>query len=206
MLSLATDIFRARIASRVGGACGVSVWLMPKESPHEIQADDDHLMTSPRLSRRTASPVRVSLSAVRGGDIDGAWWPRAAKMARELPDLIEAVLPTIGEVVDINVNWSANSPVQELSTMAPDIAAKIRGNAPHHRLMFLVGRSAVTKLLVIPVMTAPALALMVLRQAGQRVIPELDCGSKEFEAADRVMCAARAESASWDASRRAAGR
>lgn len=126
-------------------------------------------------------------------------------MARELPELIEAIFPAVGEIVDISVNWSANSPAPVLSTMSPDIAAKITANAPHHRLMFLVGSSTVTKLLVIPVMTAPALALMVLRQAGRRDIPELDCGTKEFEAADRVMCAARAESASWDASRRAAG-
>jgi len=179
---------------------------MPKEPSHEVQAEEANLMTSPRLSRRTASPVRVSLSADRGGDIDGAWWPRTATMARELPDLIEAVFPTLGEIIDISVNWSANSPTPVLSTMAPEIAARIGGNAPHHRLMFLVGRSVVTKLLVIPAMTAPALAIMVLRQAGRRGIPELDCGTKEFEAADRVMCAARAESASWDASRPAAGR
>ncbi|MGV0991551.1 MAG: DUF5994 family protein [Mycobacterium sp.] len=153
-----------------------------------------------------ASPVRVSLSTDRGGDIDGAWWPRSAAMARELPDLIEAVFPTLGEIVDIGINWSAGSPTPVLSTMSPDIAAKIRGSAPHHRLMFLVGRSAVTKLLVIPAMTAPALALMVLRQAAQRGVAELDCGTREFEAADRVICAARAESASWAATRSAAGR
>lgn len=163
-------------------------------------------MTSPRLSRRTASPVRVSLSADRGGDIDGAWWPRTSAMARELPDLMEAVFPTLGEIIDISINWSANSPTPVLSTMSPDIAAKIGGRAPHHRLMFLTGASALTKLLIIPTMTAPALALMVLRQAAHRDFPELDSGSKEFEAADRVMCAARAESASWQAARTASGR
>lgn len=163
-------------------------------------------MTAPRGSRRTASPVRVSLSAARGGDIDGAWWPRSAAMARELPDLIEAVFPTLGEIVDISINWSAHSPTPVLSTMSPDIAAKIGGQTPRHRLMYLVGGSAVTKLLVIPPMTAPALALMVLRQAAHRGVPELDCDSREFEAADRVVCAARAESASWEATRAAAGR
>lgn len=127
-------------------------------------------------------------------------------MARELPDLIEAVFPMLGEIIDISINWSANSPTPVLSTMSPDIAAKIGGQTPRHRLMYLVSPGAVTKLLVIPTMTAPALALMVLRQAAQRGVAELDCGSKEFEAADRVMCAARAESASWEASRAAAGR
>lgn len=125
-------------------------------------------------------------------------------MARELPDLIEAVFPALGEIVDISINWSANSPTPVLSTMSPDIAARIGGQTPRHRLMYLIGRSAVTKLLVIPPMTAPTLALMVLRQAAQLGVPELDCDSREFEAADRVMCAARAESASWEAARVAA--
>ena len=163
-------------------------------------------MTSARGSRRTASPVRVSLSSDRGGDIDGAWWPRSAAMARELPDLIEAVFPTLGEILDISINWSAHSPTPVLSTMSPDIAAKIGGQSPRHRLMYLIGRSAVTKLLVIPSMTAPALAVAVLRQAAQRGVPELDCDTKEFEAAGRVMSAARAESASWEAARAAEGR
>ena len=169
---------------------------MPKEPPYEVR-----LMTSPRISRRMASPVRVSLSATRGGDIDGAWWPRSAAMARELPDLVEALRPTLGDIVDISINWSANSPMPVLSTMSPDIAARIRGNAPHHRLMFLVGQSVVTKLLVIPAMTSPALAVMVLRHAAQRGMPELDGETREFQAADRVMCAARTESASWAAAR-----
>ena len=93
---------------------------MPKEPPYEVR-----LMTSPRISRRMASPVRVSLSVNRGGDIDGAWWPRSAAMARELPDLVEALRPTLGDIVDISINWSANSPTPVLSTMSPDIAAKI---------------------------------------------------------------------------------
>lgn len=162
-------------------------------------------MTSPRPSRRTASPVRVSLSAERGGDIDGAWWPRSASMARELPDLIEALFPTLGEIVDISINWSAGSPTPVLSTMSPEFAAKLGARGPRHRLMFLVGDSVVTKLLVIPSMTSPALAHMLLRQAAQRSIAEVDCGSREFKSADRVISAARAESASWEAAR-AAGR
>ena len=62
-------------------------------------------MTAPRRSRRTASPVRVSLSGTLGGEIDGAWWPRTGSMVRELPDLVEALFPALGEVVDISLNW-----------------------------------------------------------------------------------------------------
>lgn len=158
-----------------------------------------------RTSRRVASPVRVSLAGVLGGYIDGAWWPRTAAMARELPDLVEALYPTLGEVVGIDINWTAHSPTPVLSTMSPDVAAKIGRNTPNHRLMVLSGRSAVISLLVVPSMTAPPLAMMVLRRAAERRIPDSEKTSKEFQAADRVMRAAQAESASWGIQRAGAG-
>lgn len=152
-------------------------------------------------SRRTASPVRLSLRDARGGDIDGAWWPDNTSIARQLPNLIQALHPTLGEIVDIDINWSANSPTPILSTMSPDVAAKLAGSAPQHRLMFLTSRCAVTKLLVVPAMTSSPLALMVLRQAGDRHIPEPEHASREYQAAERVLCAARSESALWAATR-----
>ena len=152
-------------------------------------------------SRRVASPVRVALAGVLGGDIDGAWWPRTAAMARELPDLVEALHPALGEVLGIDINWSAYSPTPVLSTMSPDMAAKIGRNSPHHRLMVLAGRSAVISLLVVPSMTAPPLAMMVLRRAAERRIDDSEKASKEFQAAERVMRSAQAESASWTSAR-----
>jgi hypothetical protein len=118
-------------------------------------------------------------------------------MARELPDLVEALYPTLGEVVGIDINWSAHSPSPVLSTMAPDVAAKIGRSTPNHRLMVLSGHSVVINLLVVPSMTAPPLAMMVLRRAAERRIADSEKTSKEFQAADRVMRAAQAESALW---------
>lgn len=158
-------------------------------------------VSSKRASRRVSSPVRVSLASVLGGHIDGAWWPRTAAMARELPDLVEALYPTLGDVVGIDINWSAYSPTPVLSTMSPDIAAKIGRAAPHHRLMVLAGGSAVISLLVVPSMTSAPLAMMVLRRAAERRIDDSERASKEFQAADRVMRAAEAESAVWAAVR-----
>lgn len=160
-------------------------------------------LSAKRSSRRMASPVRVSLAGVLGGHIDGAWWPRSAAMARELPDLVEALYPALGDVIGIDINWSAHSPTPVLSTMSPDVAAKISRTTPHHRLMVLAGSSAVISLLVVPSMTAPPLAMMVLRRAAERRIPDSEKGSKEFQAADRVMRAAQAESAAWTAVRSA---
>lgn len=156
-----------------------------------------------RNSRRTASPVRVSLAGVLGGSIDGAWWPRTAAMARELPDLIDALRPALGEISGIDLNWSAHSPTPVLSTMSPDVASRITRNAPHHRLMVLASPSAVVSLLVVPSMTAPALAMMVLRRAADRRISDTDKSSREYQAADRVMRAAEAESVLWAEARAA---
>ena len=156
-----------------------------------------------RNSRRMASPVRVSLAGVLGGHIDGAWWPRTAAMARELPDLIEALRPALGEITGIDLNWSAHSPTPVLSTMSPDVAGRIARNTPRQRLMVLASPSAVVSLLVVPSMTAPALAMMVLRCAADRQIADSEKTSKEYQAADRVLRAAQAESAMWAAIRTA---
>jgi len=49
----------------------------------------------------------------------------------------------------------------------------------------------------VPSMTTPALAMMVLRCAADRRIAEAEKVTKEFQAADRVVRAAEAESAAW---------
>lgn len=118
-------------------------------------------------------------------------------MVRELPDLVEALFPALGEVVDISLNWSAGSVTPVLSTMAPATAARIGWNAPRHRLMSLVGSGATARILVVPAVTSAALAVMVLRQAAARHIPEVDFGTPAYDAAERVIRAARADSAAW---------
>lgn len=158
-------------------------------------------MSASRNSRRTASPVRLSLAAVLGGEIDGAWWPRTGSMVRELPDLVEALRPALGEVADISLNWSAGSVTPMMSTMTVAATAKIGVNAPRHRLMAFRGQNADTRLLVVPAVTPAALALMVLRYAGARLISEQDRASSVYERADRIVRAARADSSSWDAER-----
>lgn len=156
-----------------------------------------------RNSRRMASPVRVSLAGVLGGHIDGAWWPRTAAIARELPDLIDAVRPALGEITGIDLNWAAHSPTPVLSTMSPEVAGRAARSAPHHRLMALAGPRASVSLIIVPSMTSPALAMMVLRCAGGRQIAESEKTSKEYQAADLVMRSAQSESARWAAARAA---
>lgn len=154
-------------------------------------------------SRRTTSPVRVALSSDRGGDIDGAWWPRSISIARELPELIQALHPSLGDIVDIDINWSASSPTPTLSTMSTSVVTSIGVAKPRLRLMFLTGQCALTKLLVVPSLTPPPLALMVLRQAAARGIPDAAEANKDFQAAKQVLHAARSESSAWAATRAA---
>ena len=139
----------------------------------------------------------MALASTLSGGLDGAWWPRTGTMVRELPDLIDALQPSLGEIVDISINWSAGSATPVLSTMTPDMAARLRPNGCSHRLMSIVGRTAGTRLLVVPAITPAPLAQMVLRQAADRHVPEVECGTPIYEAAGRVVCAARAASAAW---------
>lgn len=153
-------------------------------------------MTKPRRSRRTSSPVRLSLAASLTGGLDGAWWPRTGTMVSELPELIDALYPALGEIAEIKVNWSAASTAPVLGPMA-QAAATISGHTPCHRLMSLTGSIAVTRILVVPATTPAALAVMVLRQAADRHLPEVECDTPGYQAAERVIRAARADSTAW---------
>ena len=150
----------------------------------------------PSASRRRATPVRLGLASTLGGELDGAWWPHTSTMVRELPDLVEALHPAMGEVLDISINWALGSATPILSTSA--LGGKIVAGGPRYRLMAFRSGSARARLLVVPPMTSAPLALMVLRRATDRHIPEMDRGSSAYEAADRVLRASRAESQLWD--------
>lgn len=135
--------------------------------------------------------MRVSLADKLGSDIDGAWWPLTRRLGRELPDLVEALRPAIGEVVDIQLNWLAESRTPVLSTMSPAAAAQMGWSATQQRLMSLTGRTAFTRILVIPAMTPEPLALMLLRQAAGKPTLETECNSAVFDAAERILRAAK---------------
>lgn len=57
-------------------------------------------------ARRQASPVRLTLASRLGNEIDGAWWPRTELISRELPELVSILEIRLGQIIDINVNWS----------------------------------------------------------------------------------------------------
>lgn len=147
--------------------------------------------------RRSACPVRIALATSLGGDIDGAWWPRAASVAAELPELVEALHRPLGEIVDIRVNWSATDRTPDLSSMTSYAMSMPGWRHSRQRLMVISGRRARVKLLVVPHLTSSALGLMVLRLAASMPIPDAQRLSAAYKTADCLVRAAHAESASW---------
>jgi Family of unknown function (DUF5994) len=135
--------------------------------------------------RRAPSPVRLTLASGLGNDIDGAWWPRTGLISRELPGLVSILEVRLGQVIDINVNWSAlqNQPNLDWGLW--------RGVNPH--VMTVVGREDQAKLLIVPYRTGTALAVMVLRLAAALPIELAHRDSRSFQTAECVVRAARGE-------------
>jgi hypothetical protein len=141
------------------------------------------------LGQRTASPVRLTLASHLGHDIDGAWWPHTAKVARELPELVGVLHKPLGQVIQIRVNWSSAESSPDLNWHGWE--------ARHQRLMVITGRNARVNLLVVPHLTSLALAVMVMRQAAGLRIDPAHRETRAFHTAVCVVSAARAESALW---------
>lgn len=152
-------------------------------------------MNSAAPARRLASPVRLALAMKLGGDLDGAWWPHTASIARELPELIEALSARLGDVTDINVNWSALDGSPVLDPYNRVTTADSGRVLSRQRLMMVTGSSASARLLVIPSRTSMSLAVMVLRQAAALPITSTERDTQAFRTADDIVCAASAESA-----------
>lgn len=132
--------------------------------------------------RRSANPIRVSVSHELGGDIDGAWWPRVDRMTNELPNLVAALAPLLGDITSINVNWP---PLQR----PPDFNWPGWEHKPQH-VMTVNGEEARVNLLIIPYATYSGLALMVLRRAAGLPITPADRDKPAYLTAGSILQAA----------------
>jgi hypothetical protein len=122
-----------------------------------------------------------------GRDIDGAWWPRADRITNELPTLVAALTPLLGDVASINVNWS---PLQR----PPDLNWPGWERRRQH-VMTVCGAHARANLLVISYATHTALALMVMRCAADLPIEAADRNKPAFVTAGSVLRAAQQQRA-----------
>lgn len=155
--------------------------------------DHSSAMNSAVRGRRLSSPVRLALAMQLGNDLDGAWWPHTASVARELPELVEALSTRLGQIIDISVNWSSleGSPILDPQNRA---SPADHGRVICHRLMLVRGSQASANLLVVPCRTSSALAVMVLRQAAALAVIPAMREAQVFQTADDIVRAARAES------------
>jgi hypothetical protein len=141
-------------------------------------------VTSPP-SRRTASPVRLTLCSELGRRVDGAWWPHSNRLAGELPELVAVLHGRLGEVVDISVNWS-------MSENLPDLNSRHWQNK-HQHLMAITGRDCTANLLVIPSLTPGTLAGLLLRIAAGLPLSAAHQAAPLFRTAAEIVEAARSD-------------
>ena len=150
-------------------------------------------------ARRCASPVRLTLNAALGADIDGAWWPRSSALARELPELIEALHPVLGEVADIKLNWSATAQSTTRQPLSAGSMTLLGWSDRRVRLMRVAGQAESVTLLVVPSSANAALGRTVLRLAAAMPVAASDMNSPVLQTATTVLQTARAESSLWAA-------
>lgn len=122
-----------------------------------------------------------------GGDIDGAWWPRADRIANELPGLIAALTPRLGEITAINVNWPQLQ-------RPPDFNWPGWEQRTQHVITFNGGEACIN-LLVVSYATHTGLALMVLRCAAGLGIDPIDRTKPVYLTADSILHIARRQRA-----------
>ena len=148
------------------------------------------------LNRRLSSPVRFTLASELGDGLDGAWWPHTASIARELPDLIEALRERLGQIIDIGLNWSPLEGVPDLDLLnRRGVAATPGRETRRFRVMTLTGSDARANLLVVPCRTSTALAIMLLRQAADLPVMYAHQHTSAFETAGVIVAAARGQDA-----------
>jgi hypothetical protein len=153
-------------------------------------------MTSELIGRRLSSPVRFTLASELGDGLDGAWWPHTVSMARELPDLIEALREPLGQVIDIGVNWSPLQGVPDLDLLNRRGVAATPGRETRQlRVMTLTCAHAQANLLVVPCGTSTALAVMLLRQSADLPIQYAHQHTPAYQTACAIVSAARAQDA-----------
>jgi hypothetical protein len=142
-----------------------------------------------------AGPTRITLVAELGsGALDGGWWPYTPAIAKELPELIEALEKPLGAIVDIGVNWSPLEGVPDLDSLHHRGNAAVRSrNTRPQRVMTVTGSRACARLLVVPYQTSTALAVMLLRRAAGLPILSIHQDTDAFRTADDIVCAARTE-------------
>lgn len=148
--------------------------------------------------RRSATPVRLTLASVLGDELCGAWWPRSASIAAELPGLAEVLRDRLGQVVDIQVSWSSVDGVPDLDLLTRRGVSAMPGlRTRPQRVMSVTGSDATVKLIVVPHHTTSPLAVLVMRHAAGLPVDARHHESDAYRAADDIVRSAQAQCTRW---------
>ena len=148
--------------------------------------------------RRSASPVRLTLASDLNDDLCGAWWPRSAAIAAELPGLAEVLRDPLGQVVDIQLSWSSCDGYPDLDLLTRRGAAAMPGiKTRAQRVMSVTGSEARVKLIVVPHHTTPPLAVMVMRQAAGLSVEDRHRETDAYGAASDIVRSAQEQCTHW---------
>lgn len=145
-------------------------------------------MTHPLGRRGQTNPIRLSVARELGRAIDGAWWPRTDRMTNELPGLVTALTPLLGDIDSINVNWQPLQRPPEFNWPGWEFKRQ--------HVMTVNGGDARVNLLIVPYTTYSALALMVLRCAASLPVTAVDREKRVYLTADSILRAALQQCAS----------
>jgi hypothetical protein len=143
------------------------------------------MMTGSSGERPAAGPVRLTLASRLGRGIDGAWWPRTADTGQELSGLIAVLRTRLGQILDIEVNWSSSQNPPKLDSYGWE--------GMHQRVMTIRGRDGSANLLIVPHRTRTALAVMVLRLTAGLPIYAPHRDTPAYRTAECVLRTARSQ-------------
>ena len=145
-------------------------------------------MIYPLAGRRHAHPVRLSVAHELGRAVDGAWWPHADRITKELPNVVAILTHLLGDITAINVNWPAQQ-------RPPDFTLPGWEHKRQH-IMTITGTHAHANLLIISYATHSTLAVMVLRCAANLPIEATDRDKPAFLTAGSILRIAQQQRAS----------
>ncbi|WIY00483.1 DUF5994 family protein [Amycolatopsis mongoliensis] len=113
--------------------------------------------------------LSVKPAGSSAGFVDGAWWPRTAGLAAELPDLVAALAGRLGTVERVTYNLAAWDPPGRRLTIEGRVVRLEGFRSQHPDTVTVIGASGRRRLtlLTVPPGTEPGTARQVLRRAAE---------------------------------------
>ncbi|MFD8496763.1 DUF5994 family protein [Amycolatopsis sp. NPDC059657] len=129
-----------------------------------------------------ASRLAVKPAGSLAGFVDGAWWPRTADLAAELPPLVTSLAGVLGDVERVTYNLTAWDPPGRRLAVGGRVLRLEGFRSQHPDTLTVIGggRRRRLTLLTVPPGTEPGIAGQVLRaasEAGNVESPEALLGS-----------------------------